>query len=184
MAGPALASVHINEIMVRNTSFKYNEDYNFVGWVELYNSGDEMVDLSNCFFSDSESNIYKWQSLANTQIQPKGYAIFYFDEENKTNHANFKLDSDGGTLILSDQSGRLLDKVTYPKPFRNASYGRTQDGGNEMAHFVTATMGTTNNNAIATMDQTSAPEFSLEGGFYSSAQSVRIIAEDGSAKIY
>ena len=71
MAGPALASVHINEIMVRNTSFKHNEDYNFVGWVELYNSGDEMVDLSNCFFSDSESNIYKWQSLANTQILRK-----------------------------------------------------------------------------------------------------------------
>ncbi len=185
MAGPAFASIHINEIMVRNSSFKVNEDFNFVGWVELYNSGDEIVDLSNCFFSDSESDIYKWQNRANnSQIEPKGYAIFYFDEEDKTNHANFKLDSDGGTLILSDQNGRLLDKVTYPKPFRNASYGRTQDGGSNMAHFVTPTMEASNNNSTPATDQTAAPEFSLEGGFYSNAQTVRIFADDANARIY
>ncbi len=184
MAGPAMASVHINEIMVRNSSYHYNEDYNFVGWVELYNSGNEMVDLSNYFFSDSESDIYKWQNRSNTQIQPKEFAIFYFDEEDKTNHANFKLDSDGGTLILSDQSGHVVDKVTYPKPFRNASYGRIQDGGDKLSHFVTPTIMATNNNAKTADAQTAAPEFSISGGFYTGSQNVRIYAEDGSARIY
>lgn len=170
--------------MVRNTSFHYNEDYNFVGWVELYNSGNDTVDVSNYFFSDSESDIYKWQNRANIQIPPKDFAIFYFDEEDKTNHANFKLDSDGGTLILSDQSGHLVDKVTYPKPFRNASYGRIQDGGNKLSHFVTPTLKKTNNNAGTADAQTAAPEFSLDGGFYTSSQTVKIYAEDGNAKIY
>jgi len=185
MAGPAFASIHINEIMVRNSSFHYNEDYNFVGWAELYNSGNDTVDVNNYFFSDSESDIYKWQNRANNiQIPPKGFAIFYFDEEDKTNHANFKLDSEGGTLILSDASGHLVDKVSYPKPFRNASYGRVQDGGDKLAHFVTPTIKATNNNAGTADAQTAAPEFSISGGFYSSSQTVRIYAEDGSAKIY
>lgn len=184
IASPTWATIHINEIMVRNTSFHYNEDYNFVGWVELYNSGNDTVDVSNYFFSDSESDIYKWQNRANIQIPPKDFAIFYFDEEDKTNHANFKLDSDGGTLILSDQSGHLVDKVTYPKPFRNASYGRIQDGGNKLSHFVTPTLKKTNNNAGTADAQTAAPEFSLDGGFYTSSQTVKIYAEDGNAKIY
>ena len=184
IASPTWATIHINEIMVRNTSFHYNEDYNFVGWVELYNSGNDTVDVSNYFFSDSESDIYKWQNRANIQIPPKDFAIFYFDEEDKTNHANFKLDSDGGTLILSDQSGHLVDKVTYPKPFRNASYGRIQDGGNKLSHFVTPTLKKTNNNAGTADAQTAAPEFSLDGGFYTNSQTVKIYAEDGNAKIY
>lgn len=185
MAGQAYGSIHINEIMVRNTSFKINENYNFEGWVELYNSGAEAVDLSNCFFAKSTSDIYLWQNKStNSIIQPKGYAIFYFDELDKTNHASFKLDSDGGTLILSDASGQLLDKVTYPKPFRNASYGRAEDGGSEMGFLLTPTMEATNNGSKITEYQTKAPVFSKEGGFYSGAQSISIFAEDGSAKIY
>ena len=185
MAGPAFASIHINEIMVRNSSFHYNEDYNFVGWAELYNSGNDTVDVSNYFFSDSESDIYKWQNRANNiKIPPKGFTIFYFDEEDKTNHANFKLDSDGGTLILSDQGGHVVDKVTYPKPFRNASYGRVQDGGDKLSHFVTPTLKGSNNNAKTATGQTAAPEFSISGGFYTSSQTVKIYAEDGGAKIY
>ena len=175
IASPTWATIHINEIMVRNSSFKVNEDFNFAGWAELYNSGNDTVDVSNYFFSDSESDIYKWQNRANNiQIPPKGFAIFYFDEEDKTNHANFKLDSEGGTLILSDASGHLVDKVTYPKPFRNASYGRVQDGGNKLSHFVTPTMKETNNNAGTADAQTTAPEFSLDGGFYSGSQTVKI----------
>lgn len=185
LASEAFASVHINEIMVRNTSFKVNENYNFEGWVELYNSGAEAVDLRECFFSNSESNIYMWQNQSNDcRIQPKGYMIFYFDELNKNNHANFKLDSDGGTLILTDGSGKILDKVTYPKPFRNASYGRTEDGGSKLAYFTTPTMNATNNGTTTAMMQTAAPEFSVAGGFYSGSQSVRIYADDSEAKIY
>lgn len=185
MTTQAFASVHINEMMVRNTSYKVNENYNFEGWVELYNSGAEAVDLRNCFFSNSESNIYLWQNQSNDcRIQPKGYYIFYFDELDKNNHANFKLDSDGGTLILSDESGRVLDKVTYPKPFRNTSYGRTEDGGNTLAFFTEPSMNATNNNSTAARSQTAAPTFSKEGGFYSGNQTISIYAEDGDAKIY
>lgn len=185
MASQTFASVHINEIMVRNTSFKVNENFNFEGWVELYNSGAEEVDLRNCFFSNSASNIYMWQNQSNDcTIAPKSYVIFYFDELDKGNHASFKLDSDGGTLVLADGSGNILDKVTYPKPYRNASYGRTEDGGNTLSFLTTPTMNESNSNAKAASGQTAAPQFSKAGGFYSGQQTITITAEDNSAKIY
>lgn len=62
------SSIHINEIMVKNVSNHVNENFNFEGWVELYNSGAESVDLSNYFFSDDPSNIYQWQYEGDTQI--------------------------------------------------------------------------------------------------------------------
>lgn len=178
------ASVNINEMMVRNVSSKINENYNFEGWVELYNSGAQAVDLSNCFFSDNQEDIYLWQNKAQTILQPGEFAIFYFDELDQNNHASFKLDSDGGILILSDQSGTILDMVKYPKPIRNASYGRTNDGEDNFAFFITPTQGTTNNNSATATQQTAAPSFGTQGGFFSSSQSITINAENPSAKIF
>lgn len=179
----ASASIQINEIMVRNSSAIINENFNFEGWVEVYNSGDESVDLSKCYFTDTDDDIFKWQNKATTTIAPKGYAIFYFDELNKTNHASFKLDCDGGLLVLSDENGNELDRVNYPKTYRNTSYGRTEDGGLTFGHLLTATQGAGNTSAVA-KKQTVAPTFSQTGVFYDAAQSISITASDPSATIY
>lgn len=179
----ANAAVHINEIMVRNSSAIINEDYNFEGWVELYNSGNEAVDLSNCYFTDTDDNTTKWQNKATTTIAAKGYAIFYFDEADKDNHASFKLDCDGGKLILTDASGNELDRITYPKTFRNTAYGRTTDGGDTFGHLLTATQGASNTSSVV-KSQTGAPTFSQNGGFFNSSVSISISATDPAATIY
>lgn len=184
LASTANASILINEMMVRNASAIINEDYNFEGWVELYNSGAENVDISRCFFSDSEKNPTRWQSKANTNIGPGQFATFYFDELDKGNHANFKLDSDGGVLLLTDENGNLLDKITYPKTFRNTSYGRTEDGGSTFGHLLTPTMGSSNAESAVSKVQTKAPAFSQTGGFYNGNQSVSISAPNPAATIY
>ena len=177
------SSVNINEMMVRNVSFQYNEKYNFEGWVELYNSGASSVDLSNCFFSNSSENLFLWQNKSNLILQPGEYAIFYFDELDEGNHASFKLDSDGGELYLTDANGSMLDFIKYPKPFRNASYGCVTDGSTEYGFFVTPSMGSSNNSVIATA-QTAAPTFGTKGGFFNSSQSITIQTENPAAKIY
>ncbi len=181
---PLNASVSINELMVRNASYQVNENFNFEGWVELYNSGSESVDLSNCFFSDSKENLYRWQNKKNIVLQPKAFTIFYFDELDTLNHAGFKLDSDGGELFLSDENGNLLDELKYPKPFRNASFGRVTDGGDDLSTFIQPTMEASNNDSKTTDYQTSAPIFSITGGFFTSEQMIEIETEDVSAKIF
>lgn len=178
------SSIHINEIMVKNVSNHVNENFNFEGWVELYNSGAESVDLSNYFFSDDPSNIYQWQYEGDTQIAPKGYAIFYFDELDTLNHVGFKLDSDGGALYLVDSEGNIADIVNYPEPLRNTSYGRTIDGGDEMAFLLSSTRLASNNGVAVATKQTAVPTFSHVAGFYNSTISVQISSDNPSAKIY
>lgn len=179
----ANATVYINEVMPKNSSAVINENFNFEGWVELYNSGDESVDLSQCYFANSDDDHFQWKNLANTVIEPKGYAVFYFDELNKGNHASFKLDADGGVIILSDVNGNEIDRMKYPEGLRNTSYGRTTDGGENFGFFLTSSQGTSNVSAVATK-QTAAPVFSETGGFYNSGISVAISAANPLATIY
>ncbi len=179
----ASAATHINEIMVRNSSAIINEDFNFEGWVEIYNSGDESVDLSNCYFSNTDDDHFMWKNQDSTVIGPKEFAIFYFDEIDDANHANFKLDCDGGVIILSDAKGNEIDRLNYPKTYRNISYGRTTDGGEKLGHFLNFSMGKSNNSAVADV-QTKAPSFSKAGGFYNGEQSVAITSPNPAATIY
>lgn len=178
-------SVFINEMMVKNVSSHVNENFNFEGWVELYNSGTEPVDLSNYFFSESSSDPTMWQFEGDMTIAPNGYAVFYFDELDTLNHASFKLDSDGGKLYLNDASGNLVDAVSYPKPIRNASYGRVNDGEESFGYLLSSTILASNNGVKVASKQTAAPVFSREGGFYNAPVSVELTMKNGEpAKIY
>lgn len=179
----ANASAYINEIMVRNSTAIINEDFNFEGWVEIYNSGEQNIDLSRCYFSDTDDDHFKWQIKSNTNLGPKQFAIFYFDELDRGNHASFKLDSDGGVLILTDPNGNELDRLKYPKTFRNTSYGRTTDGAESLGHFLTPTSGQSNTSSV-TNAQTKAPVFSQQGGFYNGNVSVSISSPNAAASIY
>ena len=179
----ANAAVHINEIMVRNSSAVINDELNFEGWAEIYNSGDEEVDLSNCFFSDTDDDHFKWRNQDKTVLAPKQYAVFFFDELDEYNHTSFKLDCDGGVLILSDENGNELDRLNYPKSFRNTSFGRVVDGGDQLGHFLSCSMEQSNSGTVSNI-QTKAPFFSQTGGFYNSGISVAITAPSPAAAIY
>ena len=110
-------SIFINEMMVKNVSNHVNGNFNFEGWVELYNSGADIVNLSNYHFSEDQGNPLLWQYQGDMDIAPNGFASFYFDELDSLNHTSFKLDSDGGILILNDEAGNLVDFIRYPEPF-------------------------------------------------------------------
>jgi len=63
-------------------------------------------------------------------------------------HASFRLSPTGGSVVLHDARGRPLDALDYPDLPENASYGRTPDGGEELATFQYATPGTPNSQAV------------------------------------
>ncbi|MFA6884554.1 MAG: CotH kinase family protein [Paludibacteraceae bacterium] len=178
---PARASILINELMPRNVSYMINENFNFDGWVEVYNSGAENYNLANCTFSDGDVT---WQSGVDSILAPGKYAIFYFNETDINIHASFKLDSDGGTLTLSDKNGTQLDQINYPKPIRNTSYGRSTDGGSSLGFLSFPTPGLTNNTSSVMTEQAGPPVFSLAPGFYSTGQTLSITAPSVQAMIY
>lgn len=177
----AKSSVVINEMMPRNVSFVINENFNFDGWVEVYNSGAENVDLSDLVFSDGKNT---WESEVAEVLPPKGYYVFYFNELGSFNNANFKLDADGGQLILTSRKGGELDNVTYPATYRNVSYGRSEDGGQTMGHLSVATPAKSNIGSATIVSQAEPPCFALAPGFYDEAQTVTLTAPSATAKIY
>ncbi len=55
------SSIVINELMSSNSNTLADEDGDFNDWIELYNSGDESIDLEGWGLSDNASNLFKWE---------------------------------------------------------------------------------------------------------------------------
>jgi hypothetical protein len=53
-------NIQINEIMSSNSSSKADDDGDYSDWIELYNDGQETVQLEGWGLSDNSDNPYKW----------------------------------------------------------------------------------------------------------------------------
>lgn len=161
-----LAQLKINELMPKNISAVRDSYTNFSMWVELYNASDRDIELAGYFFSDDPESPRKWNPDAQT-IPARGYAVLWFEREDRSGHANFKLEPDGGVLYLYNRSGVVVDEVHYPPQYRNVSYGRTMDGDNSWSFFATSSPGASNSEGLPALAPCPNPEFKLSSGFYS-----------------
>lgn len=148
-----------------------DDDYNYSMWVEVYNTTTVRRALSLYYFTDNLSNKAKWHPASGT-VAANGYAILYFERDDRDGHANFKLDPEGGKLYLLNSSFTLLDSVVYPAQYRNISYGRKTDGGTEWAFFDEPSPAASNSGKVWSSPRCPDPVFSLKSGFYSTAQTV------------
>ena len=92
----ANAQLIINELMQSNVEC-YMDDINEFpdSWVELYNSGNEAVNLKDYKISNKNKEKKAWQ-LPDKTIASKGHVIIYCDKEGKEDnrlHADFRLES-------------------------------------------------------------------------------------------
>lgn len=197
----AQASVIINELMPKNVSFVMDDKLQYSGWAELYNSGAEAVDISLYFLSDRAYKPTKWQFESATPttdedgdpveaepliIGPGEYLLVYLDEAESFTplHANFKLDTEKGAIFLSDETGTIIDEMTYDTTYRNTSFGRLTDGNVLTGTIDIPTPGRSNDGCKFLTKQTEAPTFSLAAGFYEGDQKVTISTTNKEAKIY
>ena len=144
------SSYIINEIMVGNVDEYISPTFNFESWVEIYNSHEADMPLGGCYLSDDANNLKKWQIPDAVGIVPgKGYKVIWFDNTNlRITNCPFDLDADGGTLCLSDRTGKLISKVTYPASVERASFARVIDGGNTWAFTSYPTPGADNSTSV------------------------------------
>jgi len=119
----------LNEVMTSNKGALTDDTGSSSDWVELYNSTDQAVDLSQFGLSDDATNPAKW-AFPGLKLEPHGYLIVYLTGDSKSDtkngilHCSFKLSSQGETLLLTDSSGQAVDSVDIPALAENASYGR------------------------------------------------------------
>lgn len=161
----------INELMSNNVSAVMDEGYNYSMWVELYNEGDEAVNLSQFYFTDTTDDKKKWRP-SSAIVRPGDFHILWFERDEMDKHAGFKLDPEGGRLYLYDLSGNQLDVVIYPRQYRNTSYGRQTDGSNSWGFFNDYSFGTSNNGKKVVTKQCAKPLFSVQGGIFTSGTSM------------
>ena len=85
-------------------------------------------------------------------------------------HTDFKLSKSGDHLRLQDSEGNLIDELEFDPLRVDISYGRSPDGADNFGMFERPTPGDSNAQAYTVI--CAAPEFSVDGGIYSSSQIV------------
>jgi hypothetical protein len=66
----------INEIMSSNTLVVYDEDGDTPDWLEIINSGNTEINLSDYYLSESKKNLLKWQ-LPDIKLKPNQPLLVY-----------------------------------------------------------------------------------------------------------
>ena len=112
---PFRTDVVLSELQASNKATMPDAEGEFCDWIELYNPGTEANELGGCWLSDDEREPCKWQIPA-LSIEAGAYRTIFCSGKDRTEgelHTNFKLSSDGDTLLLSSPEGVLLWKQSY-----------------------------------------------------------------------
>ncbi|MBU1679254.1 MAG: CotH kinase family protein [Bacteroidetes bacterium] len=176
-------NIVINEILTSNKSGMKNPSTNsYDDWFELYNSGDDAVNLMGFYLSDDLNKKDKWQISSNITIQAKGFYGFWADDLDYSNHTNFKLAQSFEQLVFSSPQQGIIDSVSYAEQYVDISFGRYPDGSAEFFYFLKPSPGKINDSTRYT-SIAEAPQCDFESGFYGQSIIVKLSAPD-SLKIH
>ena len=176
--------VVINELMASNAGLVMSPATNFDSWVEFYNPSDQNVNLAGMYLCDDADN--SWQMPSNIgSIPAKGYKVVWMGSNDiKSNQAPFKLDCDGGTIILKDKNGTVVDNLQYPSAMSRTAYARTTDGGNEWGWTSTPTPEASNATSVFASERLEAPVVDKGSTIFKNSLSVKVTIPDGARLMY
>lgn len=176
--------VVINELMASNAGSVMSPATNFDSWVELYNPSQQNINLAGMYLCDDAE--HSWQMPVNIgSIPAKGYKVVWMGSNDiKSNQAPFKLDCDGGTIILKDKNGTVVDNLQYPSAMSRTAYARTTDGGNEWGWTSTPTPEASNATAVFASERLEAPVVDKGSTIFKNSLSVKVTIPDGARLMY
>ena len=106
----------INEVMASNKLTIKDSNGNYSDYIEIYNGYDKDINLEGYYLSDDNFNLRKW-AFPNITIKSNDYLIVYCDGKNTYSdeeaHTNFKLDSKGEVLSLSNSEIKVLSRIYF-----------------------------------------------------------------------
>ncbi len=136
-------TIYINEYMSHNKNFNYSSNGNSYDFVELYNYGDNDINLEGLSLSDNPDNLNKY-IFPNKVVKSHDYLVIYLTggvEIENSLYASFKLSDNDSKLVLSS-NGKIVDEIEVVKLKNNMSYGRVDD---KWYYFSIPTPGMENN---------------------------------------
>ncbi len=128
----------ISEFLADNDNSQADAFGRAEDWIEIFNSGDESINLQGWYLTDDASRLTKWSFPARELAANERLVVFAsscrfpgFDcaDPSVELHTNFRLDADGGYLALVQPDQRTIvsefgsAEADYPKQFQDISYG-------------------------------------------------------------
>ncbi len=187
---PEEQTLVINEFMASNGTVLADEFNEFDDWIEIFNFGEQPVNISGLYLTDDMNDPGKHRFSPGTgsfYLDPGEYILFWADGQPEQGifHLGFKLSAEGEEIAIYTSANQLLiDSLTYSQQYYDVSKGRQPDGGSTWNYFLTPSPGTTNP-IDGFMGKVNKPGFSYSGGFYSEPILVDLIySESGSETHY
>ena len=145
----------------QNYAIKMNEIYSrgtddAPDWIELYNTADSAVDISNYKIYDSggKNGTKDKKGFDSGTIIPS-YG-FYVVTTDGSEAADFGLSNNGEEVWLEDENGNVIEDITFPTLASGESYGRMPDGG-DWTVLTSQTKGSTNSTVVSVEKETALP---------------------------
>ena len=137
--------VSVNEIMAANSIY-YDQSGNTYDWIELSNSSDMEIDLSQYKITDSERKV-RYTFPNNTLIAANGFLVVWCkNDATDGDYADFSISKAGGEAItLMNDRSIIIDRVVTVAMEQNQSMGR--DAAGDWAIQESATPGYENTSA-------------------------------------
>lgn len=143
-------TIVINEFMADNSETIADPSGSYDDWIEVYNYGNEPVDIGGLYITDDFAEPMKYQipqGNDSTIIQPQGFLLLWADEdlEQGVLHTDIKLSKSGEEIAFFKIDGStLVDSVSFGQQQTDISYGRQPNGASAWIFFDDPTPGWSN----------------------------------------
>ena len=191
IAQPLTAQVWISELMASGSTLK-DEDGDTPDWIEIWNTGNNSVNLAGWHLTDKAEKPTKWTFPATNLACGQFLVVFASGKDRAVAgaplHTNFKLSAAGEYLGLIEPDGVTIAHQylpCYPAQAYGVSYGLEcdpQTGTCYDAYLVRPTPGATN--SAAYLGLVADPQFSVTSGFVDLPFTVSISTATDGAQVF
>jgi len=182
----------INEFLASNNGGLVNDNLNRSDWIEIYNAGDQAVNLAGYSLTDNPSDTSKYV-FPSTNLSAGQYLVVFADNDVDPTSGNdlytgFSLNSAGEYVGLYDTTGAIVSEFSaggadYPTQISDVSYGFVNDGSfSQPSYFSSPTPGADNLNSVAeVVERVTA---SVEPGFFDATFTVTLSTPTAGAIVF
>ncbi len=155
-------SLMVSEIVSSNKRSLVDDELGTPDWIELYNSGDEALDISGYGISDNLKKLHKYVVPDGTVIGAGEYLVLYAtsssdDMDNGAYCMGFGLSKSGDFVFVTDSYYGIVAQIELPALYTDVSYAMMSDG--TYGYCAVPTPGATNTEEIfSTLDEVFAAQ--------------------------
>jgi len=179
----------INEYSCGNVS-NYPDNFSkYEDWIEIYNSSGSPVNIGGYYLSDRLNQPTKWMIPIGTSIGGNARMIFFASGKNTSSgamHTNFRITQTkfpSENIVLSDNTGTIIDYITVSRTKEDHSNARIPDGSTTWKVCTSPTPNLSNTGANTFLRYSASPVFNLLPGFYSGTQQIQITTSEPNSTI-